>query len=81
MNIQPVTRAQKLGVLQLLVAVSESIREAGPLGIPSSSIYAVLMAKGFTLADHEALIGTLKRTGLVRESGHLLTWAGPDIKA
>ena len=40
-------------------------------------LYAQLMGV-MELATYERIIGTLKRTGLVRETQmHLLEWAGP----
>lgn len=58
--------------LRILLVVTETIRAAGSL--PSGPLFAVL---GVELSTYQAILGTLKRAGLVKESGHVLTWVGP----
>ena len=68
---------QKKIALKVLMAVAETIREVGEA--PSGTIYAALMSHGCTMSQYEAIIGTLTRAGLVREtSAHLLVWIGGD---
>lgn len=65
------TTNQAVAGFQVLQAVAEAIREAKQ--VPSGTLYAVLMGK-LDLATYERIIQTLKNTGLVTESGHMLTW-------
>jgi len=51
----------------------ETIREAGPNGIPSGHLYAALMGH-LSLDSYQALIGMLKTAGKVKESYHVLTY-------
>jgi len=60
--------------LQVTAAVAEAIRELG--NVPSGHLYAHLMGR-LSLQQYESIIGLLKQTGLVTESGHELTWIGP----
>jgi hypothetical protein len=71
----PPTDAQQTAVIKMMVVVADTIRELSP--VVSGHLYARLMSYNFSLADYEAIIGTLKRAGLVKESGHQLTWVGP----
>jgi hypothetical protein len=54
---------------QVLMALVETVREAGPLGAPGGVMYAALMTQGCTLEQFEKLMGTLLRIGVVRKSG------------
>lgn len=66
------TDSQKTSALKaVLDAVVESIKEAGPLGVPGGSLYAVLMTRGCTLEQFETMMGVLVRLGKVRKSGQL----------
>lgn len=68
--------AERRAALAIILAISEAIRELGQ--VPAGELYAVMMAKGMTLAQFEAIIGQLEGAKLVRrESSHLLTWIGP----
>lgn len=58
-------------------AIYETILELG--GIPSGHLYAQLMGK-MTLDQYNDIIGLLKDSALVSESGHYLT-ANPLKKA
>ncbi len=58
----------------MLQAVAEAIRSLG--SVPSGTLYAQLMSK-IDLPTYTKLIDTLKGAGLVKESGHLLTWVEP----
>lgn len=62
--------------VEIIMAVAEAIRSLK--SVPSGHLYARLMGS-MTLDDYQAVIGVLKRTGLVSESAHLLTWTGPVL--
>jgi hypothetical protein len=60
--------------------VGEAIRDAGE--IPSGHLYAALCGY-LDLRTYERIVETLKRSGLIRETGmHMLVWEGwtPDKK-
>lgn len=59
--------------LNVLRAIADTIRELG--SVPSGHLYAQLCGK-MTLDTYNSIIRTLCGTGLVKESGHLLTWVG-----
>jgi len=65
--------------LSAVVAVTEAIREAGAQGIPAGTLYAILMGRGCSLEAYERLESIIVNTGLVRKSGSLLTWQGPEF--
>ncbi len=67
-----VTKTQVVAALQTLAAVAEAIRELG--SVPSGHLYAQLMPSGMTLSTYQAIIGKLRRAGLITESNNLLTW-------
>jgi predicted transcriptional regulator len=72
------TKEQIKAAIETLRAIADTIREAKR--IPSGTLYAVLMGK-MSLETYEKIIGTLKNTGLVRETeSHLLEWAGPSLQ-
>jgi hypothetical protein len=58
-------------------AIAEAIRELGE--VPSGHLYGLLMDR-LTIGQFEQTIGILKRSGLVQEKAHLLTWIGPAKK-
>jgi hypothetical protein len=64
---------QEMAALKILQAVAETIREMGE--VPSGVLYAHLMGM-VDLETYTALIGILKRAGVVQESGHVLRWTG-----
>jgi hypothetical protein len=59
--------------LQLIQAIDEAVEVAGPDGIPSGHLYAILMAGGVTLPAYDAALGVLKDSGRIQETGYLLT--------
>lgn len=59
---------------QAVLTVAAIVKEAG--SIPSGHLYAHLMAVGITLEQYQAILQIMKRTGLVTEQAHLLTWKG-----
>jgi len=70
------TTTQLKAGFQILVAVSETIREAGPAGCPSGPLYARLMGQ-MDLAAYQRMVAVLVGSGLVVERGHVLHWVGP----
>lgn len=70
-----VTKEQLKAGLEVLKALADCIRELG--SVPSGELYARVMGT-LTLDQYMSCIQTLKRTGLVKESGHLLTWIEPN---
>ena len=69
-----ITKDQVRAALETVRAVADAIRELKR--VPSGELYAQLMPV-MDLATYERVIQTLKNTGLVAESGHLLEWRGP----
>lgn len=57
-----------LGIIQ---AVAEAIRSLG--SVPSGELYAQLMGK-LTLEQYNQIIDILIRSGVVKQSSHVLTW-------
>ena len=74
MKKQPVTETQKKAVVETVLAVAEAIKSLG--SVPSGHLYARLMGH-MNLESYTKVIELLKNAGLVKESGHLLTWIGP----
>jgi len=66
--------AQQKAALQIIHAISESIRELG--SIPSGHLYAQVMGH-LSLEEYNAIIKILVNAGLVKESNHVLTWIEP----
>ena len=71
------TTAELANAVEIVTAVAEAIRELGT--VPSGVLYAGLMPL-LTLAQYEAVIYALKKTELVTETNHVLTWVG-DIQS
>lgn len=73
------TPEQRRAALLTIQAIVECLRDLGE--VPSGEFYARLMAMpGFSntsASDYQALIDSLKRAKLIKESNHLLTWIGP----
>ena len=59
--------------LKIMQAAVEAIRDAG--SIPSGHLYAIMMGT-LSLPAYESMIRQILRTGLVRQTGDLLTWIG-----
>ena len=58
-------------VLEITMAIHDTIKAAGSNGVPSGHVYAVVMAV-LTLDQYQRVISLLKQSGVVRESGHVL---------
>lgn len=69
-----ITKEQTKAAMQTVMAVAEAIKTAE--SIPSGHLYALLMSKGISLSDYQAILGILTRGNLVEDNGHLLTWIG-----
>lgn len=70
MNIDEYRR-RVAAAIQATAAIGEAICGFGERGIPSGELYAHICDK-MSLEDYQAVIGLLKRTGLVTESNHVL---------
>jgi hypothetical protein len=71
-----VTKEQVRAVFEAVRAIADLIKALG--SVPSGHLYARLMEGGnISLENYLKVIDTLKRAGLVTESGNLLTWVGP----
>lgn len=73
------TAADLTAALHMLAAVAEAIRDSttfGQPGVPSGHLYAQL-CDTLTLAQYDALIRTLVRSGVIVERDHYLTYVGP----
>lgn len=73
---KPPTREEIEAALTAVEVLAEAIRTAGP--IPSGHLYAQVCGV-MSLSAYEGAIGLLKRTELVAEAGHVLTWTGPEL--
>lgn len=71
-----VTASQVKAAVLAAAALAEAIRAAGQ--IPSGVLYAQVM-QHMSLETYQSFIDRLVGAGLVRCSGHLLTWVGPTI--
>jgi hypothetical protein len=67
-------KQEALSAFKVVAAIGETIRDLGE--VPSGHLYAQLMSR-MSLDTYNKIIGILKQTKLVKESGHLLTWIGP----
>lgn len=64
-------------IITLIQTIDEAVRLAGPDGIPSGHLYAMLISAGIDLATYERLLGILIEAGQIRrEDSHLLVWIG-----
>lgn len=73
-----VTQNQVNGYIQVVKALADAIKEAGPMGIGAGELYAVAM-RAMSLDAFERTIGLLTKAGLVkRERSHLLVWVEPQ---
>jgi hypothetical protein len=56
---------------EIVEAIIETVREAGPDGAPASSIYMALAEHGCSLSKFEQIMGTLVEVGKLTKRGHL----------
>lgn len=69
-----VTSVQVGAAVSAIKCYADLIRSLG--SVPSGELYAQTMCAGVTLETHNRMVDMLCRTGLVKQSGHLLTWVG-----
>lgn len=65
--------SQVKAAINLTITLGQAILAAGPEGIPSGHLYAMVMAHGVDLASYQGALGVLTRSGLVKNRGDLLT--------
>lgn len=70
------TKEQLKSGLNVIVAVTETIRECGEA--PEGTLYAALMGR-MDLQTFEKIVAVIVNTGLVEKRGNLLRWIGPQI--
>ena len=70
------TKEQIRAAIETVRLLADTIRELKR--VPSGELYAQVMG-AMDLVTYQRAIQTLKNTGLVSESGHLLEWRGPTI--
>jgi hypothetical protein len=75
-----VATAGQRQALQLLIAgISDAVRDSGPGGIPSGTVYAAVMH----ICDinlYNAIIQQMVEEKMLTSSNHLLVWTGPVPK-
>lgn len=69
------TQQQFTAMLEFIRMIGDAIYEAGPAGIPSGHLYAMLVGK-VSLDMYHYAIGILKDAGVVTEQSHRLRWTG-----
>jgi hypothetical protein len=70
-------KAKAHAVVSMVVALGETIKEAGSDGVPEGVLYAALMTRGVSLESFNRMVNLLIKAGVVKRSNHLLTWIGP----
>ena len=74
------THSQKVAnaLIQTVGAISDALREAtqnSPTGgMPSGTLYAILMQHGITLEQYTALIDAMVEARRIEKRGDLLVW-------
>jgi hypothetical protein len=71
------SNASVQAAMAITIAVTETIREAGPLGAPCGMIYAALMSQGCSMEQYERIERAIVNTGLVVKKSDCLIWNGP----
>jgi hypothetical protein len=69
-------RAATKAYLELIQAIATAIRDSGPLGVPSGTLYASVMSV-VPLDAYNRIVTQLVSTGLVRLDCHCLYWVQP----
>lgn len=72
-----VTREEIRAVLEIMLAMSEAIRELGR--VPSGVLYAQMMGAlpGLSLQSYQSIVDRLVGAGLIKVVAHELIWIGP----
>lgn len=68
------SREQIEAQVAVIRTIGELIADLGE--VPSGHIYAAVQGM-MSLAQYQMVVDVLKRSGLVSEKAHLLTWIGP----
>ena len=63
------TTAQIQAVRQIVNAIVEAIKAAGPLGAPGGVLYAGLMTQGCSLSQFESLMTGIVKSGMIVKRG------------
>jgi hypothetical protein len=62
----------------LILALTETVREAGETGAPSGVLFAAFNAKGISLRTYERLEAVAIGSGMIEKRGLILYWVGPQ---
>ena len=73
----PTTTEQRKAALAVVLAASETIREARE--VPTGHLYAVLMSFGCDMEQYRQIENILIGSRMVAKSGEMLRWVGPEI--
>jgi hypothetical protein len=65
------TPAQITAIRYVAKAITDTVKEAEPIGAPGGVIYAALSAQGCTLRQYEGIMGGLVRAGILTQDGDL----------
>lgn len=57
-----------------MIALVQTLMEAGSQGAPSGPMYSALSEKGVSLPMYQSIVDTLKEQGYVKEVAHVLYW-------
>jgi len=73
-----VSQADVEAVVDIILTLSDSIKAAGPDGIPSGHLYAMVLQflPNLSSFNFQLMIDKLKNAGLVKERAYLLTYIG-----
>lgn len=69
------TATQRETITDILVGFGEVIKDAGPQGVPSGVLYAMLCDK-LSLERYQQIITLMVKMRLVRVQFHVLYWIG-----
>lgn len=79
-RVEAEKRAAILRGIRLVSALFETIKDAGRAGAPEGSMYAAVMAAGFSIDAFESAMALLAKCGLIRRSGHVAYYVPPPDK-
>jgi hypothetical protein len=65
------TPAQINAVQLVAMMITDTVREAGPLGAPSGPMFAALSAQGCTLNQYQSIMSALVRAGKLTQDGNV----------
>jgi hypothetical protein len=69
-------KAQVAAAMSAVVAIGQSIREAGAEGAPAGILYAACLHV-MSLAQFDQILAWLVQGGMVVREGHTVRWVGP----